>query len=420
MSKSFYLTKRKDIWYVRFVNPITFDLSVAKSTGTKDKDEAERISMRWFINGNIPNDIRNTDNTKNLQVYSIKQSIKNIELKREDVEEIIQIFKDRGFIETAVYKGDANSVLFIDYLYDFWDFDNSDYIREKLNSNHQIHRTHCEASQRLADQQYKEFFNDKVLGSITLSDMKKFRDWLINSGLSPSRVNNILRAGITALKYAFYNGLTFNNCFKGMVFCGKQNQKKKNILTIEEAREVFNFEWKDYQAKLANKLSYYTGMRMGEIRALRLCDIGTDRIYVNNSYNKREGLKCCKNGEKREVFIPEDIRQELIKYGMKNPFGLGDEGYIFFGLKPNVPIDGKIWLREFNEVKNILGIERENITFHSWRHMFITIMSNTVPAKKLQQVTGHKTEEMIELYSDHHQENVFKELSEEVMKQMKL
>lgn len=80
MSKSFYLTKRKDVWYVRFVNPITFDLSVAKSTGTKDKDEAERISMRWFVNGNIPNDIRNTDNIKIFKFIPLNKALKTLNL----------------------------------------------------------------------------------------------------------------------------------------------------------------------------------------------------------------------------------------------------------------------------------------------------------------------------------------------------
>lgn len=41
-------------------------------------------------------------------------------------------------------------------------------------------------------------------------------------------------------------------------------------------------------------------------------------------------------------------------------------------------------------------------------------MAGSVTLKKLQQVTGHKTEEMIELYSNHQQESVFRELSKEV------
>jgi integrase len=414
MSKTFYLSQRNEIWYVRFFNPLSNSLTTAKSTGTKDKTKAEQIAMTWFVTGNIPKDIRSCKNTKQLQKSNIIQGLKSCEYDKNYVKEVIEIFKQRGFIESVIFKNDPNSITFIKYLYDFWDYDNSSYVKEKLISKHQIHRSHCEDCQRVSQQQYKDYFNNRLLGTITLNDMKNFRNWLVDKGLSASRVNNILRAGSTALKYAFYNGLTYNNCFQGLVFCGKKDQKKRDILTIEEAEKVFQFNWSDYQAKLANKIAFVTGMRLSEIRALKLSNIGSDRIYVNNNYNKREGLKCCKNGDIRQVFIPSELSNEIIQYGLTSPFLINGDGFVFYGLLKDKPIDTKTWTEEFKSVKKQLGINKPDVTFHSWRHLFITIMSGSVTSKKLQQVTGHKTEEMIELYSNHQQESVFKELSKEV------
>ena len=51
-------------------------------------------------------------------------------------------------------------------------------------------------------------------------------------------------------------------------------------------------------------LALYTGMRQGEIAALRLEDIGADRIYIRHSWSKYEGLKETKTNECREIKIP--------------------------------------------------------------------------------------------------------------------
>ena len=40
-------------------------------------------------------------------------------------------------------------------------------------------------------------------------------------------------------------------------------------------------------------------MRQGEIAALKLQDIGEDRIYIRHSWGKYDGLKTPKNGEEK-------------------------------------------------------------------------------------------------------------------------
>lgn len=410
MPKKFYLTKRNNIWYVRFYNPFTKSMTSAKSTRTTDRNEAELISMKWLVNNKIPN---RKEEQKSLNEINIEQYLRENSFESGFAKKIIEIMKNKGIVETAIIRED-NDLLFVDYLYSFWDYEKSEYVREKIISGHRIHLSHCKANQRIATQQYKEYFTNKLLKSVTLKDMKEFRNKLIESGLSASRINNVLRTGVTALKQAYFNKLTENNCFNGLVFCGKVNQKKKNIFTLEEVDKIFKLEWKDEQAKLANELAYTTGMRLGEIRALRLCDIGKDRIYVRHSFNITEGLKTCKNGECREVVLPIVLRDKLIKRAKQNPFDKTENAYVFWGRVPNKPIDAKTWIKGLNFAKKELGITRENITFHSWRHLFVTEMSHLVDIKKLQQITGHKTEVMIELYSNHKQESVFKELEEKV------
>lgn len=73
---------------------------------------------------------------------------------------------------------------------------------------------------------------------------------------------------------------------------------------MEETRALFNAEWENQTAKLACLIACYRGMRAGEIQALRMQDIGNDRIYIRHSWNQYEVLKCPKNGEAREIKIP--------------------------------------------------------------------------------------------------------------------
>ncbi|MBQ2586371.1 MAG: hypothetical protein II570_05560, partial [Bacteroidaceae bacterium] len=42
-----------------------------------------------------------------------------------------------------------------------------------------------------------------------------------------------------------------------------------------------------------------TGMRIGEIQALQLGDIGSDRIYVRHNWARRDGLKTPKKQQSR-------------------------------------------------------------------------------------------------------------------------
>ena len=82
---------------------------------------------------------------------------------------------------------------------------------------------------------------------------------------------------------------------------------------------IFAAKWENETAKLACLIASYTGMRQGEIAALRLQDIGEDRIYIRHSWGKYDGLKTPKNGEEREIRIPHQLRDMIIMQAMKNP-----------------------------------------------------------------------------------------------------
>lgn len=110
-------------------------------------------------------------------------------------------------------------------------------------------------------------------------------------------MNQITRCGVIAFKWAYNNELTEHNCFEGLTFCALTH-KKREVLTPEQAALIFSQEWDSPYSKLANLTAMMTGMRAGEIQALRLEDIGKDRgirqmVRVHKCFYLYDKHKIC-------------------------------------------------------------------------------------------------------------------------------
>jgi integrase len=101
--------------------------------------------------------------------------------------------------------------------------------------------------------------------------------------------------------------------------------------------------------------------------------------------------------------MPARVQAELARLVELNPWGNPDS-YVFFSTMPDKPIEAKIITRELYRALRTIGISegervRRNLTFHSWRHLFNSILVNArVPSEKIRSVTGHVTPEMTAHY----------------------
>lgn len=270
------------------------------------------------------------------------------------------------------------------------------------------------------------------MGSITRLDMKNFEIYLGSKNLSTESINQITRIGVTALKWAFFNKFTQNNCFDGIFYCSIKH-KTREILTFDEAQKLFKSEWKHKSSMLANLIAMCTGLRAGEIRALRLCDLGEDRIFVRHSWSDFEHkLKSPKNSCERQVPIPSFLMKILKDFACEVShscakskfFGEGSSSFekkIFFeneklfaqnknflfpskfcnSKNQQIPENPKKWRQDLKTQLKSLGIQKDNVVFHSWRHFYSTVMAEEVELRKLSLVTGHKSLKVLEHYSKH-------------------
>jgi integrase len=157
---------------------------------------------------------------------------------------------------------------------------------------------------------------------------------------------------------------------------------------------------------------------LGEILGLQKDAIVEDRLMIVHSYSKKEGLKTPKNGKPRVLHLPEILKSELISLARTNPHG---EPWIFWSEKSGVPINVRTVEKAFYTQLEKIGIGDESIdagtttrkrgrqsrhiSFHSFRHLYNTLLRGAIPDEMLRASTGHLSVAMTDRYdhSDHDQ-----------------
>ncbi len=431
----FFVFKRGKYYYARLKNPTTGEWTNSKSTGQTDLDEARFIAHGWF-HGTIPEGQKRVkrDSKDFFNIESICHELRTAPLTSSDIPKILNILKERGFIENAKLKGE-NQDTFIDFMFKFWDFKTSPYVEERKAHGKSISQNHCQNNTSYIKNYWEPYFNDKLLFDITRKEIKDFSIWLskekrkkrINGELisfdellSTSSRNNILKAGTVALKWAALEKIIPENPAMGIsFFSGKA--KKRGILSDEEAKRLFlQGYWGINPAnKLGNYTAMQTGLRRGEICALRVKDILPDRIQVKHSWSSFDHLKSTKTNEIRSVAINPSLATTLLNYAKTTPHNYEPNSFIFYHINdPAKPHDGKLMYRALKKALESIGIGESNrksmnINFHSWRHYFAKHMVDVLD-QRAADLTGHATPEMLAHYADHAAEQDFEKAKEAV------
>jgi integrase len=436
----FSIFKKNDrrFYLVRFKNEQTGKYLPAISTKKETQKEAIQIAFDWLRDG-IPKKGETIESKK----YSLRDMAKEADITKTDAEFICKELQRRGLLKSYVLENSKQAIDFVEYLTDFWDWEKSPYIKEKLRRNHGLHKRYAIEMSGTINRYWKPFFIGKSLGEITRQDIEAFITYLeslsekakreqeeidkallektlqkpkrknaaqkkrqiIRYPTSAKRKNTIIQAGTIPLTWAFQKEMIDKDIVSGITwFSGKG--KERQILTPELAKALFKVQWKDERSRLANMLAMVTGMRAGEIQGLQIQDLGQDCLYVRHSWNFQDGLKTTKNNEVRTVELPfPGLMRELIEMAKSNPHGHNMDSFVFWAEKlPDKPMEQDIFRRDLKEALIKINLTYEAIkdyTFHSWRHYFTAYMRPKLDEKILQSQTGHKTLVMLEHYAGH-------------------
>ena len=191
--------------------------------------------------------------------------------------------------------------------------------------------------------------------------------------------------------------------------------RDRGTFSLEEIRTLFGPDslekiWNGHTLyRVVNELAAATGLRQGEILALRDENIHEDHVHVSQSYHWKYGLLPTKTRQERDVPVPARVMEDIA-------FFIGSGGFLFSVNRGETPTSGSRVTQALYEALERAGITTEerkkrNLTFHSWRHTFNSLArSHAVPTAILQRVTGHSTLQMTDHYT-HFQLEDFREVA---------
>jgi integrase len=416
---SVFKRANRPCYSVSFKNEETGEYYPAISTRQKTEAEAVKTAFAWLRDG-IPQK-RMPVKVQDLALKDVARKIKT----KAEAEILLEEMKRMGWVKSYALPESSAARDFILFLSEFWDWEKSPYIKEKRRKNHGIHRNHCKLQSQAVTLYWEPFFKGRFLGDIRAADIDAFINHMGEKDLSASRKNVVIKAGTKPLRWAFSKGEIEADPTRGhLLFSGEAQER--NVLSPTAATAAFRVDWQDERAKLANMLAAVTGMRQGEILALRLQDLGPDCLYVRGAWGSADGLKLPKNNKPRTVELPfPDLMQGLIDLVQRNPWGVSPDSFIFWTeYKEGVPMQGHkfvIGLRAALANSGFSKSEAGKYVFHGWRHFYTTYLMGKLEKKLLKSQTGHLTDSMLAHYGEHQTEsdrkiiqataiNTFKEL----------
>ena len=251
---------------------------------------------------------------------------------------------------------------------------------------------------RSSIQRYEGFLKNHIeliLGDVnvlylTTVTIHQFTQNRLEVGLSPQSVNAILTVLHAILKY----GHQQHQLPMPEIIYLSSEKKEMRVLSTEEQSRLVAYLMKDMDiCKLGVLVALYTGLRIGELCALRWTDIDADSMTVRQTMQRLQkrdgaGTELVVGSPKtktslRTIPLPSFLK-ELIE-----PFRKADlAGGYFLSAYANEVIEPRIMQYRFGRYLKDAGIEKAN--FHALRHTFATrCVECGFEIKSLSEILGH-------------------------------
>lgn len=261
---------------------------------------------------------------------------------------------------------------------------------------------------------YRNYIKDTHLGNLKLKDLrsthlqKYYNDLMDKNNKPPSTIRGINTRIKPCLAEAEKQGYIQKNYCKLVTLPKDNTTREIQVLTPEQQKDFISaIHGHGLEILFLTALS--TGLRLGEILALKWSDIDfdTSNLTVKRTLQRvtvidREGNRVSKVIEQtpktknsiRTIPIPRNILVKLKDHKVqqsKNKLHLGElyanNDYVFCD-KLGYPINDKRPNRNLKSVLNKLGIEP--LKFHGLRHTYATrLFEANVPPKTVQVLMGH-------------------------------
>jgi integrase len=240
----------------------------------------------------------------------------------------------------------------------------------------------------------EEFGAETALEEITTERIDAYRRRLLDDGKVTRRTiqqRMVLLHGL--LRRAQANRWIPENPADGVERVNVPRSDEFNVLTVEQVEAVAREAESMFAAAII--VAAFTGLRTGELRALRWRDVdflgATVRVVRNMPTGGEEGAP--KSGKGRSVPLIDQAARELDRLSRREHF-TGPDDRVFAG--PTGGMLGEDALRDaLYEAMEGAGIDRKGFpaktgfVFHDLRHTFGTLGARVFPLHDLQAFMGH-------------------------------
>ncbi|MEG9207383.1 tyrosine-type recombinase/integrase [Lactococcus lactis] len=273
----------------------------------------------------------------------------------------------------------------------------------------------------------------KRFGEMDIKEINptQIQSFLFNSQLSPSTRRLRKNSFNLLFTYAKNVGYIEVNPIERVILPKEKNtieelKKKQNkFLNLEEMRIILEKNKpieKDIRKLLIYEFLFLTGLRIGEVQALRWEDVDFEKktLAVTHTLNhqgtseKSRQLLSPKTINSYRAISINDRCLEILNYFYSH---LTDESFIFVN-KHGDTYCYSILARHFKKVCQVLGEEtsQRKYTLHMLRHSHISLLIEMgIPIKTIMERVGHSNEQMIlQIYS-----HVTKKMEEDLANKLK-
>lgn len=258
---------------------------------------------------------------------------------------------------------------------------------------------------------FKEYYVKGTISHIKLSDLtaELYRKEFINkmTDMHPNSLELYHRKANAVINEAVEREYIVKNKIKHVKLPKDVSEKEEKFLTTEELQLLLNrldeIPFKKYMFKVMFYLLIYSGMRIGELRALRWNDIDYDlcQIRINKQMDPVNRIGLTKSRISRTIEIEKmviDMLKVLKKKRINEERFNGDDDYIFKSYQLETPVS-YINIR-YNLIRISNDVLDREISPHIFRHTHASILlMSGQPSKVVAHRLGNTNQTLNKHYS---------------------